>query len=448
MANAIVPVALPALGEGIQEATVVKWLKKTGQWVEKDEPLVEISTDKVDTEIASPGEGYLIAILSPEGQTVRIDQLIAVLAPAADMSVPPELVEQPSTREAKNPSPTPTRGIALPRPSPAMGSNASGRSPTEFRYERPRTGQYLGWVRASPLVRALAKEHQIPLTDLVGSGLHGRLTKDDVYAYLEAHQSSGEATARHQAAREDQPLATYWHNEQEYLDGTPIVREKMSTMRRLIAEHMRRSVRRSPHVTTTFEIDLMQVKQAREVWQKSFTAAHGFPLSYTPFFIAAAAAALAEYPEINSAIDGEEILWRKDINIGCAVATERGLIVPVLKGLAGLGLEEIAVNLGRLVEKARTNKLLPEDVHGGTFSVTNPGMFGSLHSQPIINQPQVAILSVGAILEKPVVVKGEILVHPLVQVGLTFDHRLVDGEGGAKFLSHVKRVLENFAATR
>jgi pyruvate/2-oxoglutarate dehydrogenase complex dihydrolipoamide acyltransferase (E2) component len=259
---------------------------------------------------------------------------------------------------------------------------------------------------------------------------------------MEQHPAS--TGDHHPASGQHSPAgkpSTYWQGDQEFLDGTPVHREKMSTMRRLTAAHMLRSVATSPHVTTTFEIDLIAVKRAREARKDAFYAAHGLALSYTPFFIYAAARALAAHPEVNTAVDGDEILWRQEINIGCAVATPKGLIVPVLKGLARANVEEIARSLGEVVSRAREGKLLPEEVRGGTFTLTNPGMFGSLHSQPIINQPQVAILSIGAIIDKPVVVAGEIVVRPLCQVGLTFDHRIIDGEGGAKFLATLRDEL-------
>jgi 2-oxoglutarate dehydrogenase E2 component (dihydrolipoamide succinyltransferase) len=230
----------------------------------------------------------------------------------------------------------------------------------------------------------------------------------------------------------------------ETLDGVPVRRERMSKMRALIAEHMVRSVRTSPHVTTVFEIDMHRVSQIRTKAQAAFTAREGFGLTYTPFFVYAAVQALKRYPIVNVSVDGDDILWKDQINIGVAVAIEQGLIVPVIRDAGTLNVLGISRRINDLATRARTKKLLPEDVQGGTFSITNPGMFGSIVSTPIINQPQVAILSVGAIVKRPVVINDLIGVRPLVQVGLTFDHRVVDGEGGARFLAHLKETLENF----
>jgi 2-oxoglutarate dehydrogenase E2 component (dihydrolipoamide succinyltransferase) len=449
-------VTLPSMGEGIQEATIVKWLKREGDVVQKGEPLLEVTTDKVDTEIASPGEGFLRQILLREGAIARVDQLIGVLARSMDAEIPQELLYQPllSTHTKK----TESKG-SQEKPRSTVISQPVSRNVHGHQLMPPTAQSSIPWVRTSPLVRSLAREHQVPLAVVPGTGLHGRITRDDFFAYLhniphnipdshekipDTHLSSAEGE-RLRAKKDgclELSLELSWQGEQEFLDGTPIRREKMSTMRRLTAEHMLRSVRTSPHVTTTFEIDLWRVKSAREKQKAAFLAAYGHNLSYTPYFIYAAAQALIQHPEINAAVDCDEILWRKDINIGCAVATPRGLIVPVLKGLAAASLKDIARGLNDLVARAREGKLRPAEVHAGTFTVTNPGMFGSLHSQPIINQPQVAILSIGAIVEKPVFFAGEITVHPLCQVGLTFDHRLIDGEGGAKFLGTLQRVLE------
>ncbi len=427
------PVTLPSMGEGIQEASVVKWLKKVGDHVTKNEPLLEISTDKVDTEIASPAEGFLLAIFSAAGEFAQVDQLIALLGTSIDTSVPATLL-----------SPVASKAAAVTTSRPLSASRARvAPPPIAGVAEQLLVSRQLLRVSASPLACSLAREYQIPLAEISGTGLSGRITKDDVLDHAHQHLSRPRPLAS-PLLGESPRLTTTWQGEQEYLEGTSITREPMTRIRRLTAEHMLRSLRTSPHVTTTFEIDLDKVRRHRQAHQAAFTTTHGFSLSYTPYFLYAAALALVKHPEVNAALDGEEILWRKEINIGCAVATPRGLLVPVLKNLAGgLELQELAARLGVLVQRARDNKLLPEDVHGGTFTLTNPGMFGSLHSQPIINQPQVAILSIGAILDKPVLLNGAVVARPLCQLGLTFDHRLIDGEGGAKFLATIKEILES-----
>ena len=224
----------------------------------------------------------------------------------------------------------------------------------------------------------------------------------------------------------------------------PVRREKMSKMRSLIAEHMVRSVRTSPHVTTIFEIDLQRVVQSREKNRAAFQEKEGFNLSFTPFFVWAAVQAIKEHPVVNVSVDGDDILWKDDINIGVAVALEKGLIVPVIKKAGELNFVGIARRMNDLVVRSRSKKLSPDDVQGGTFSITNPGMFGSIVSSPIINQPQVAIMSIGAIIKRPVVIEDMIAVRPLVQIGLTFDHRVVDGEGGSRYLASLKEHLESF----
>jgi 2-oxoglutarate dehydrogenase E2 component (dihydrolipoamide succinyltransferase) len=231
----------------------------------------------------------------------------------------------------------------------------------------------------------------------------------------------------------------------EMMEGNPVRREKMTKMRRLIAEHMVESVRVSPHVTTVFEVDLHNVYEIREKHRAPFEAREGFKLTYTPFFIHAAVQAIKQHPIINVSLDGDDILWKQDINVGCAVALGNGLIVPVIKKAQDLNLTGVAHRLNDLVSRARSKKLMPEDVQGGTFSITNPGGFGSLTSNPIINQPQVAILGIGAVVKRPVVINDAITIRPMMMISLTFDHRVVDGEGGASYLATLKKILENYS---
>lgn len=433
---------LPQMGEGVHEATLIKWFKKPGDAVSKDEPLVEIATDKVDTEIVAPSSGYLIAVFAKPGEQVRVQQVLAQISVSADAKVVAPVQEAgSSTPTSKAPKKTVQQAPYSSTP-PAGALNFSG-----SRVDLPKT--YAGRVRVSPLVKKLARESGVNLQDLTGSGLHGRVTKEDFYRFLAegSPSSSPQFDPTHPSFDFADPLfklKTEQRDSKEYLDGVEVRREPMSRIRRLTAEHMLRSVRVSPHVTTTFEIDFSRVAQVRKDLESAFTKRFASKLTYTAFFIEACVRALQEYPMINASVDGEDILFKEAINVGCAVATEYGLIVPVLKNLRGQGLVEIASRFNELVKRARDKHLNPEEIQGGTFSITNPGIYGSLHSQPIINQPQVAILSTGAIVDRPVVVDGKVLVRPLVQVGLTFDHRIIDGEAGAKFLNTLKKHLENY----
>lgn len=424
MSNAT-EVIMPLMGEGITEATLVKWLKKVGDAVKKDEPLLEVSTDKVDTEIPAPASGFLTRTFADGGATVLVNAVIAEIAEntsgastAAPTKVAPKTVV---------PGATPTPSTA---PAAVSANHASERG-----------------VRSSPLVRKMAKDHNVDLQQVAGSGLGGRITKRDLEAFnaggARATPSARPATNGHSSV-EPSRLETRRDGSRELLDGVAVRREPMSKMRTLIAEHMVRSVRTSPHVTTIFEIDMHRVAQYREKAKNSFQGKEGFNLTYTAFFVHAAVQAIKKHPIVNVSVDGHDILWKDSINVGVAVAIESGLIVPVIKNAGELNLLGIARRINDLATRARTKKLTPDDVQGGTFSITNPGMFGSIVSAPIINQPQVAIMSIGAVVKRPVVINDMIAIRPLVQVGLTFDHRVVDGEGGAKYLATFKDILESF----
>jgi 2-oxoglutarate dehydrogenase E2 component (dihydrolipoamide succinyltransferase) len=298
----------------------------------------------------------------------------------------------------------------------------------------------------------MAKEQGIDLRLVTGSGALGRITKADLQDFI---ASGGDRRVAQMVHQDQDRLPQVGDaifqcdtktNEDgdEFLEGVQVRREKMSKIRRLTAERMIRSVRTSPHVTTTFAIDLHRMVQAKNNLAQSFISKHGIKLTYTPFFLEASVHALKEHPIVNASVDGDDILFKEDIQLGCAVAINTGLIVPVIKKAQNLDLSGLALELNSLVNKARNNQLSPADLQGGTFSITNPGMFGCLHSSPIINQPQVAIMSIGAIVEQPVVVEGQIVVRPICHVGLTFDHRIIDGEGGTKFLASLKNFLETY----
>ncbi len=432
-------VLMPSMGEGITAATLVKWLKKVGEEVQKNEPLLEVSTDKVDTEIPAPASGFVVELFAKDGDEVAVNAVIATIAAekgAAGAKASPAKAQGAGTKgvgDVEAPAGTSRADLAA---APAVGTAFA---PATLETPRP------GATRSSPLVRKMAKAAGVDLTGVAGSGMGGRITKKD----LEAHKTA--PTKARAPATGGMPTASHGRLEtrkdgaRELLDGVPVRRETMSKMRSLIAEHMVRSVRTSPHVTTVFEIDMHRVWKYREKVKAKFHEKEGFGLTFTPFFAWAATEAIKRHPIVNVSVDGHDILWKEEINLGIAVALDSGLIVPVIKNAGELNLLGIARRIHDLATRARAKKLSPDEVQGGTFSITNPGMFGSIVSSPIINQPQVAILSIGAVVKRPVVLHDDAIgVRPLVQIGLTFDHRAVDGEGGARYLASLKELLESF----
>ncbi len=429
------PVNLPAMGEGIHEARVNCWLKQEGDAVQEGEPLLEVSTDKVDTEIAAPSTGVLQRILVAPEQVVAVGSLLAEIGTTAAhtaSTVPrPDAVSATDTAHGADSSPTTAARPAA----------------------RPR-------LLTSPLVRRKAAERGIDLTQVRGSGLHGRITVRDLETHPHAERLENKERARsrqlargeehsEQAASEheagDVAHPVYQQDGQEYQDGVAVRRTSLSRMRRLIAEHMSASVRISPHVTTVFEIDVERIAAARQRQAEEFERQTGFKLTWTAFFIHIAALCLRKFPLLNVSLDGNDILWKDDINIGCAVALEGGLIVPVVKQAGELDLLETAHRLQDLVARARAKRLAADDVRGGTFTLTNPGIYGSLTSNPIINQPQVAILGLGRIAPTVTVIDGMLAVRQTMLVSLTFDHRVVDGEMGAKFLAAYRDIAQEFS---
>ncbi len=412
-------ILMPSMGEGINEATLVKWLKKAGDTVREDEPLLEVSTDKVDTELPSPVSGKILKFLYKDGDVITVHSVIAQ-------------VEVTGESKAKTP--------AVEKSDSSAPISSGGTAPQAA---QPKYEINVGTAKASPLVRKMARDQSVKLDEVPGSGLGGRITKQDMIRYV-----NGDAlghVAQVPPYSNDNPifkLQTELQGNQELLDNVPVRREKMSKMRSLIAEHMNRSIRVSPHVTTNFEIDMHNIVSHRTATKAEFEKKHHFKLTYTHYILYAAVQAIKEHPIVNVSIDGDEILFKDQINIGVAVAIESGLIVPVVKNSQNLSFEEMAKAIDELVFKARNKKLAPTDVRGGTFSVTNPGLYGSISSNPIINQPQVAILGVGQIVERPVAREGKVVIHPMMMISLTFDHRVVDGEAGAKYLATLKKILE------
>lgn len=419
----ITPVNLPTMGEGIHEARINCWLKQEGDAVKENEPLLEVSTDKVDTEIVAPCSGMLQRIVVAAEQTVAVGALLAEIGVAG----------------TKDTTTTPAQADTAAQGSSVPLSTASTAAESTEHPDRPR-------LLTSPLVRRRAAEQGIDLTQVRGSGQHGRITVRDLEHYQQQSQhQQAQLSATPKLEEESATHPVYQQDGQEYQDGVAVRRERMTRMRRLIAAHMSASVRISPHVTTVFEVDVERIGAAMQRQAEEFQQQTGFKLTWTAFFVHIAALCLKKFPLLNVSLDGNDILWKDDINIGCAVALDNGLIVPVVKKAGELSLWETAHRLQELVAKARAKQLAADDVRGGTFTLTNPGIYGSLTSNPIINQPQVAILGLGRIAPTVVVIDGMLAVRQTMLVSLTFDHRVVDGEMGARFLATYRDLAQEFS---
>ncbi len=428
-------VVMPQMGESVAEGTVVRWIKKVGDAVDRDEPLFEISTDKVDAEIPSPAAGVLLEIRVHEGDTVPIDTVVAVLGSAGESPVPPADVPSAATPQpdgtAVSPAvaeAAPTAGTDVGGMPPAAGdtpaeSSAASEDPTDARRRQ----------KSSPLVRRIAAEHHVNLAHLHGSGISGRVTKHDILAYLDQRQHAPAAT----------PHAGGGLHVPAFQPGEPVDVQPMSVMRRKIAEHMIYSRRTSAHVHSVFEVDFTRVAAVRQARKAEFEQA-GVKLTYLAFITKAIADALRAMPVLNAAIDGDRIAYKKDVNVGIAVALDWGLIVPVIHKADDLSLVGVARAIGDLAARARAKQLRPEDVQHGTFTITNPGSLGTLFGMPIINQPQVAILAVGTIEKRVVVVDDMIAIRQRAYLTLGYDHRLVDGAVADEFMSRVKAALETW----
>ncbi len=454
-----VEVIMPQMGESIAEGTVTKWLKKPGDYVRRDEPLFEISTDKVDAEIPSPAEGTLSEILVPEGETVPIQTVVAYIetdAEAAERTVAEPTPHPPQERAAPKESARESAPVAPPPPeegpSPlrevVIPPHPWEKEKREIRLTIPaeRVVTERKAVRSSPVVEKLAQEYGLDLTQIEGTGRGGRVTKRDVLRYLE-ERAAAERPHPVEAPPSEMPepeTPLY----PPYLPGERVEIVPMTVMRKKIAEHMAYSKRIAPHVTTFFEIDMTRVSRLREQLQADFEQRHGVKLTYLPFIIHACVSALKAFPILNASLAGDKIVYKKDINIGVAVALDWGLIVPVIKNADTLSLVGLAKAVQDLATRARNKQLKPEEVQGGTFTITNPGVFGSLFGTPVIHQPQVAILGVGRITKRPVVVEDDaIAIRAMAYFSLSFDHRLIDGAVADQFMAHVKRTLESFELT-
>ncbi len=388
-------VIMPQMGESIFEGTLTRWLKKAGDTIARDEPLFEISTDKIDSEIPSPAAGTLKEILIAEGETVEINTVVALITSAGR-----EAVSGPEEVHPARDGGT-TAEISLPAASKPQGTTN---------------------VPSSPMVRRMARDHGIDLAEFAGKGTGegGRITKRDIQSYIEQRE-------------EEKAPATEGAGE----------RVPMTAMRKSIAEHMTASRRTSAHVATVFEVDCSAVLNARKELKPEFQRS-GVDLTVTPFFIQAVARAIRKFPIINASVDGDDVVFKTAINVGIAVALEGGLIVPVIRKADELNLLDLARATADLGERARTKKLLPDEVQGGTFTITNPGNFGGMFGIPIINQPQVAILAMGGIERRPVVVDEAIAVRHMVYLALSFDHRVIDGAVADGFMADIKHTLEHW----
>jgi 2-oxoisovalerate dehydrogenase E2 component (dihydrolipoyl transacylase) len=416
-------IKMPQLGESVTEGTVDKWLKQEGDFVKRDEPLVEVVTDKVNAEIPSPFEGKLIKISAGEGETVRVGAVIGQIETA------PPAAATSSAAPSSSPGAAQTEVLAAPPAGPAVAAKPGPAAPAT-----PASGDGgTETARLSPAVRKLAAEHGIDPSTLRGSGMGGRVTRDDVLAAV----GSGEAPPATVAPAPRAP-------EPARIDGAREELMKLSVMRRSIADHMVRSLATSPHAWTLQEVDVTNLVRYRESEKDAFKTRHGVALTYLPFVAQIVCDAIKQYPWLNSSWSEEGVILKRYINLGIAVSIPDGLIVPVVKDADTLGFTDMVSTLNDLVERARNKKLKPEDVQGGTFTLNNTGATGSVASQPIINQPQAAILTTEAIVKRPVVINDAIAVRHMMNVCMSFDHRVIDGMMAGQFLSSVKKRLEEW----
>ncbi|MHC4935297.1 MAG: 2-oxoglutarate dehydrogenase, E2 component, dihydrolipoamide succinyltransferase [Planctomycetota bacterium] len=441
-------VKMPQMGESIAEGTLTRWFKKPGEKVVRDEPLFEISTDKVDAEVPAPADGVLEKILVEEGATVEVNTTVAMLgsgdgaasAPAA-AEAPPEPAPEPQAESAPAPPPPAPAPVTPAATASTAGATSTTAVATSTHGERSK-------VRSSPLVRKIAREHGISdISVIPGTGAGGRITKHDILGYIDSNGAAAPAAPPAPAAA---PAAAGVVVHQDALPVLNLPREntrveRMTVMRKKIAEHMIDSRRTSAHVHSVFEADMTNVVKIRNRNKDSFLAKNGVKLTFTPFFMKACIDALREFPWLNASLDGDEIVMHNSIHFGVAVALEGGLIVPVVKNAEELNITGLQKRVLDLAGRARSKKLVPDEVAGGTFTITNPGQFGGLFGIPIISQPQVAILGVGGIQRRPVVVENDaIAIRDMAYLCISYDHRLVDGAMADQFMARVKHNLENF----
>jgi 2-oxoglutarate dehydrogenase E2 component (dihydrolipoamide succinyltransferase) len=440
-----IDVIMPQMGESIAEGTLSRWIKKIGEEVKRDEPIFEISTDKVDAEIPSPTGGTLVEILVQEGQTVPVQTVVARIESekGAAASAPAEPAPAPAPAPTPPPAATPAAPApAAPKPTAVPTASTAPTAPTG-----PETAEERLRRRSTPLVRKMAAEHNLDITGIAGTGFAGRVTKSDVLAHLESPAAAQAPAAAPPAGKSAAagvtvipgPVVEPWPGDKV---------EPWSRIRKLTADHMVMSRRVSAHVSSYFDVDYTHITRLR-AQQKQEYASRGVNLTFLAFIVKAVADNIRKHPIVNAAVSNDATIYRNEINIGIAVALEWGLIVPVIKHADELSLLGIARAINDLGERARTKKLNPDEVQRGTFTITNPGVFGGVIGFPIINQPQVAILGVGGISKQPAVITlpdgtDVIAVRTRGIISMTYDHRVVDGADGDRFLADVKRTLEAF----
>ena len=473
-------VVMPQMGESIAEGTITKWLKNVGEHVDRDEPLFEISTDKVDAEIPSPAAGTLTEVRYKEGETVEVNTVVAVLdgngaappakeetaaAPAAASPVDTAGAEAaPPPSQSVSPRPESPATVETPKPAitaePAPVAHKTEIKPLIKKGEvanvkaasaPERTGDgataaELRRTKSSPLVRKIASEHNIDIQQLEGTGMSGRVTKNDILSFIESGSPAPAAAPAKTETASPVPAPTQPAPAIKPADGDRV--EQMTVMRKKIAEHMITSRRTSAHVSTVYEIDMTKIAKLRDENREAFLANTGTKLTFMPFIFKAVTDAIRKFPIFNSQVSGDQIIYKRDINLGMAVALDWGLIVPVIKRADDLSISGLARAANDLADRARTKQLKPDEVGGGTFTITNPGVFGGLFGTPIINQPQVAILGVGKIEKRAKVLTsadGEdyIAIRQMAYFALSFDHRIIDGSDAEKFLAYAKERLES-----
>ncbi len=430
-------VVMPQMGESIAEGTIVRWIKKVGDTIDRDEPLFEISTDKVDAEIPSPAAGVLTEIKVKEGETVAVNSVVATIGTAGEVKTQPDN----------------TLSDSLPEAAAGQPEKVTNRSEwlDDFESEEQTESENREEVRrqkSSPLVRKIAQEHNVDLSQIQGTGLSGRVTKQDILGYIQLGKRPEETGQAPEPVEKpdrppEAPATAPVPPSVVFKAGENTRVVPMSVMRKKIAEHMVLSAHTSPHVYSVYEVNFARVSMLRDRKKAEYETA-GAKLTFTAFIAKVAIDALRQFPIVNASIDGDNIVYKKDINLGIAVALDNGLIVPVIRNADEKNLLGLTRAINDLANRARSKKLNPDEVQAGTFTITNPGIFGALYGLPLINQPQVAILGVGTIEKRAIVVDDAIAIRPMCHITLGHDHRLVDGADAGRFLAFVKERLENF----
>ena len=430
-------IIMPQMGESIVEGTITKWLKKPGDKVQRDEPLFEISTDKVDAEIPAPASGVLQEIKVTEGTTVGVNTVVGTIAVDGEAAAAPAKAAAPTPVSEKPAAKAEPKKAEEKTPAPAPPP-----SPVPAAHEEEEE------ARSSPLVRKIAREHGVSLSQISGTGLGGRITKQDIMSFIESQGSSQPAPATPSVPA--QPAAAAPAPRPAAPAPYPGDLVPMTNMRKIIAQHMIESRRTSAHVHCMYEVDFTRIVNLRNKHKSGFEQRHGARLTFMPFFVRAAVIALQQWPIINASLEGDNIRYHRHINMGIAVALDWGLIVPVLKNAGDLNFLGLQRGISDLGERARTKKLKPEDVEGSTFTVTNPGQFGAVFGLPIINQPNSAIMGVGGITKQPMVITDKdgtdsIAIRSVVHLTLGYDHRLIDGAVADQFMDLVKKTLQTWS---